>query len=124
MDAYNLGNVTLVNAPGTGVAGDKRVYAYVPDMIRYYLSEEPLLVNVETYLCRRPKDLEYTLDNLQDLVVKQVGGSGGYGMLIGPHATRREREQYAEEVRADPANYISQPTLALPDRRPFRAAPR
>ena len=74
MDAYNLGNVTLVNSPGTGVADDKSVYAYVPDMIRYYLSEEPLLVNVETYLCRRPKDLEYTLDNLQDLVVKQVGG--------------------------------------------------
>ena len=113
MDAYNLGNVTLVNSPGTGVADDKSVYVYVPDMIRYYLSEEPLLVNVETYLCRRPKDLEYTLDNLQDLVVKQVGGSGGYGMLIGPHATRREREQYAEEVRADPDNYISQPTLAL-----------
>ncbi len=124
MDAYNLGNVTLVNAPGTGVADDKSVYVYVPDMIRYYLSEEPLLVNVETYLCRRPKDLEYTLDNLQDLVVKQVGGSGGYGMLIGPHPTPREREQYAEEVRADPDNYILQPTLALPDRRPFRAAPR
>jgi uncharacterized circularly permuted ATP-grasp superfamily protein len=113
MDAYKRGNVTLVNAPGTGVADDKSVYAYVPDMIRYYLNEEPVLSNVETYLCRRPEDLEYTLDNLEKLVVKQVGGSGGYGMLIGPHATPQEREEYAREVRADPANFISQPTLAL-----------
>ncbi len=113
IEACQLGNVTLVNAPGTGVADDKSVYAYVPDMIRYYLSEEPLLQNVDTRLCRRPEDLEYTLDNLQDLVVKQVGGSGGYGMLIGPHSTPEEREQYAREVRADPTNYISQPVLAL-----------
>ena len=113
LHAYRLGNVTLVNAPGTGVADDKSVYAYVPDMIRYYLGEEPILANVETKLCRRPEDLEYTLDNLQDLVVKQVGGSGGYGMLIGPHSTKKEREEYAEEMRADPANYISQPVLAL-----------
>ncbi len=107
------GNVTLVNAPGTGVADDKSVYAYVPDMIRYYLGEEPLLANVDTCLCRRPRDLEYTLDNLQDLIVKQVGGSGGYGMLIGPDSTPKEREEYARRVRADPANYISQPVLAL-----------
>ena len=111
--ACRAGNVTLVNAPGTGVADDKSVYAYVPDMIRYYLGEEPLLANVDTRLCRRPRDLEYTLDNLQDLVVKQVGGSGGYGMLIGPHSTPKEREEYARQVRADPANYISQPVLAL-----------
>ncbi len=111
--AYQSGNVTLVNAPGTGVADDKSVYAYVPDMVRYYLGQEPLLSNVETYLCRRPADLEYTLDNLASLVVKQVGGSGGYGMLIGPHATPGEREEYARELRADPANYIAQPTLAL-----------
>ncbi len=113
IDAAQLGNVTLANAPGTGVADDKSVYVYVPDMIRYYLSEEPLLQNVETYLCRRPEDLEYTLDNLANLVVKQVGGSGGYGMLIGPHASPDERNEYAKALRADPAGYIAQPVLAL-----------
>ncbi len=111
--AYKLGNVALVNAPGTGVADDKSVYAYVPDMIRYYLGEEAILSNVETYLCRRPEDLEYTLDNLDKLVVKRVGESGGYGMLIGPHATPKEREEYAAGVRANPADFISQPVLAL-----------
>ena len=113
MHAYKKGNVALVNAPGTGVADDKSVYAYVPDMIRYYLSEEPILANVETRLCRRPEDLEYTLDNLQDLVVKRVGESGGYGMLIGPHSSPEERDEYASQVRADPADFISQPVLAL-----------
>ncbi len=113
MDAYKRGNVTLVNAPGAGVADDKSVYAYVPDMIRYYMSEEPILENVETRLCRRPADLEYTLDNLQDLVVKRVGESGGYGMLIGPHSTAEEREEYAKQVRDNPADFISQPVLAL-----------
>ena len=113
LHAYRLGNVALVNAPGTGVADDKSVYSFVPDMIRYYLSEEPILANVDTRLCRRPEDLEYTLDNLENLVVKQVGGSGGYGMLIGPHATKEERDEFAAEIRADPANYISQPVLAL-----------
>ena len=113
IDAYKRGNVALVNAPGTGVADDKSVYAYVPDMVRYYLGEDPILENVETYLCRRPEDLEYTLDNLQDLVVKRVGESGGYGMLIGPHSSAEEREEYAAQVRADPAGFISQPTLAI-----------
>ena len=113
MHAYKLGNVTLVNAPGTGVADDKSVYVYVPDMIRYYLSEEPILQNVETYLCRRPKDLEYTLDNLANLVVKTVGGSGGYGMLIGPQASVEERDAYAKEIRANPAEFIAQPLLQL-----------
>ncbi len=113
MHVYKLGNVALVNAPGTGVADDKSVYAYVPDMIRYYLAEEPLLASVETYLCRRPEDLEYTLDNLQNLVVKRVGESGGYGMLIGPHSTPLEREEYAKQVRANPPDFISQPVLAL-----------
>ena len=111
--AYRLGNVTLVNAPGTGVADDKSVYAYVPDLIRYYLGEEPILANVPTRLCRRPEDLEYTLDNLDRLVVKRVGESGGYGMLVGPHATAAEREGYAREVRANPADFISQPVLSL-----------
>ena len=113
MHAYKLGNVTLANAPGTGVADDKSVYAYVPEMVRYYLGEEPILLNVDTRLCRRPEDLEYTLDNLQDLVVKRVGESGGYGMLIGPHSTAEERAEYAEQVRADPAGFISQPVLNL-----------
>ncbi len=113
LHAYKLGNVALVNAPGTGVADDKSVYAFVPEMIRFYLNEEPILANVETYLCRRREDLEYTLDNLQDLVVKRVGESGGYGMLIGPHSTPEERGEYAAQVRADPAGFISQPVLAL-----------
>ena len=113
MNAFKRGNVALANAPGTGVADDKSVYAYVPDMVRYYLSEEPLLQNVETRLCRRPEDLEYTLDNLEHLVVKRVGESGGYGMLVGPHSTPEERDEYAKTLRADPADFISQPTLAL-----------
>ncbi len=113
LHAFKLGNVALANAPGTGVADDKSVYAYVPDMIRYYLDEEPILANVQTHLCRRPEDLEYTLDNLDNLVVKRVGESGGYGMLVGPHATPAERAAYAEELRADPADFISQPVLDL-----------
>ena len=113
MHAYKLGNVSLVNAPGTGVADDKSVYHYVPDMVRYYLAEEPILANVDTKQCRRPEDLEYTLDNLQDLVVKRVGESGGYGMLVGPHSTPQERVEYAKQVRADPADFISQPTLDI-----------
>ena len=113
MNAFRRGNVALANAPGTGVADDKSVYAYVPDMVRYYLGEEPLLHNVETRLCRRPEDLEYTLDNLENLVVKRVGESGGYGMLVGPHSTPEERDEYARTLRADPADFISQPTLAL-----------
>ena len=113
LHAYKLGRVALANAPGTGVADDKSVYACVPDMIRYYMGEEPILANVETRLCRRPEDLEYTLDNLENLVVKRVGESGGYGMLIGPHSTPEERAAYAEQLRSDPAGFISQPVLAL-----------
>ena len=125
--AWRLGNVGLANAPGGGVADDKSVYRYVPDMIRYYLAEEPILANVETYLCRDPEHLAYVLDNLDTLVVKMVGESGGYGMLIGPHASRAERDAYAAQIREDPANFIAQPTLAL-SRAPCladgRAAPR
>ena len=113
MEAARAGNVTLANAPGTGVADDKSVYVYVPDMIRYYLAQEPILQNVETYLCRRPEDLEYTLDNIADLVVKKVGESGGYGMIIGPHATPEEREAYSREVRKNPANFIAQPVQSF-----------
>ena len=111
--SYRLGRVTIANAPGTGVADDKSVYYYVPDIIRYYLGEEPILPNVETHLCRNPDGLEYTLDNLDRLVVKMVGESGGYGMLVGPHATEAERAEYAKLIRADPANFVSQPTLDL-----------
>ena len=111
--AYRAGNVVLANAPGTGVADDKAIYAFIPDIIRYFLGEEPILANVETYLCRRPQDLAHTLDNLRDLVVKEVGGSGGYGMLVGPQSTAREREEYAVRLRADPTNFISQPVLDL-----------
>ena len=113
LHAFKLGRVALANAPGTGVADDKSVYACVPDMIRYYLAQEPILASVETHLCRRPEGLEYTLDNLENLVVKRVGESGGYGMLVGPHATPEERADYAEAIRADPSDFISQPVLAL-----------
>ena len=111
--SYRLGRVTIANAPGTGVADDKSIYYYVPDIIRYYLGEEPVLANVETHLCRNREGLEYTLDNLDRLVVKMVGESGGYGMLVGPHATPAERAAYAEQIRANPANFVSQPTLDL-----------
>ena len=111
--AYRAGNVVVANAPGTGVADDKSLYAYVPEIIRYFLGEEPILANVETHLCREPSGLAYTLEHLEELVVKEVGGAGGYGMLVGPHASADERARYAERLRADPANFIAQPVLAL-----------
>lgn len=113
MRAYRAGRIALANAPGTGVADDKAVYAYVPEMISYYLDQEAILENVETFLCWREKDRQYVLANLDKLVVKKVGESGGYGMLVGPHAAVRERAEYAEQIRANPRNYIAQPTLAL-----------
>ena len=112
-NAYRAGNVTLANALGTGVADDKAIYAYVPRLIRYYLSEEPILDNVETYLCREEKSLSHVLANLDKLVVKAVGESGGYGMLVGPHASQKEREEFAQKIKADPGNYIAQPTIQL-----------
>jgi len=111
--AYLAGNVTIANAIGAGVADDKAIYSYVPDIIRFYLSEEPLLKNVPTYRCREPEGLKYVLARLDELVVKEVNGSGGYGMLVGPHATIAQREQFAAKIKADPGNYIAQPTLAL-----------
>ncbi len=111
--AYRAGNVVIANAPGTGVADDKAVYAYVPDLIRYFLDEEPILANVDTHLCRTREGLAYTLDNLENLVVKEVGGSGGYGMLVGPHSTAGERERFAARLRSHPDNFISQPVLDL-----------
>ncbi|ATD68366.1 MULTISPECIES: circularly permuted type 2 ATP-grasp protein [Luteimonas] len=111
--AYRAGNVTLANAPGTGVGDDKSVYPYVPEMIRYYLSEEPILHNVPTWQLRNPDDLKYTLEHLPELVVKEVHGAGGYGMLVGPAATKAEIEEFRARILADPGNYIAQPTLSL-----------
>jgi uncharacterized circularly permuted ATP-grasp superfamily protein len=112
-NAYRAGNVVIANAPGTGIADDKAVYAYVPRLIRYYLSEEPILENVETFLCREPKMLAHVLANLDRLVVKAVGESGGYGMLIGPHASQGERDAFAQKLKAEPENYIAQPTIQI-----------
>jgi uncharacterized circularly permuted ATP-grasp superfamily protein len=112
-NAYRAGNVVICNAPGTGVADDKAVYAYVPAIIRYYLGEDAILPNIETYLCREASHLSHVLANLDKLVVKAVGASGGYGMLIGPHATQQERDDFAQVVKADPENYIAQPTIQL-----------
>lgn len=112
-NAYRAGNVTLANAVGTGVADDKAVYAYVPAIIRYYLGEEPILPNIETYQCADPKERGYVLANLDKLVVKAVGESGGYGMLVGPHSTVEERETFRSLIEANPRNYIAQPTINL-----------
>jgi uncharacterized circularly permuted ATP-grasp superfamily protein len=113
LDVYRAGRVTLCNAIGTGVADDKSIYPYVPDMIRFYLAEEPILANVPTFKCRDPLDLSYVLANMASLVVKEVHGAGGYGMLVGPASSTREVAAFAERVKAEPANYIAQPTLAL-----------
>jgi uncharacterized circularly permuted ATP-grasp superfamily protein len=111
--AYREGRVTLANAIGTGVADDKSMYLHVPDMIRFYLGEEPILNNVPTYQLRRKEDLRYTLAHLDELVVKEVHGAGGYGMLVGPAATQAERDEFRERILAGPEKYIAQPTLAL-----------
>src|SRR6202789_4142410 len=110
-NAYRAGNVTLANAFGTGIADDKAVYAYVPAIIRYYLGEEPILNNVETYLMTDPKQRQYAIENLDKLVVKAVGESGGYGMLIGPHSSAEQRDEFKRAIEANPRNYIAQPTL-------------
>lgn len=112
-NAYRAGNVALANAVGTGIADDKALYAYVPQIIKYYLGEDPILANVETYLLDDEKQRQHVLDNLDQLVVKAVGESGGYGMLIGPHSTAAERDEFKHRILADPRNYIAQPTLAL-----------
>jgi len=113
MDVYRSGRLGLANALGTGVADDKVIYSFVPEMIRYYLGEEPLLPNVPTYLCSEPKQLEYVLEHLSELVVKAANASGGYGMLVGPHSTKEEQDEFAVKIRANPRNYIAQPTLRL-----------
>jgi len=113
LSVYRKGNIVLANAIGTGVADDKSIYPYVPDMIRFYLDEEPILQNVPTWQCRKPQDLSHVLANLGELVVKEVHGAGGYGMLVGPAATQAEIEAFRARVQANPSNYIAQPTLAL-----------
>ena len=112
-NAYRAGNVTLANAIGTGVADDKAMYAYVPAIIKYYLGEEPILPNVETYLLSDKSQRDYVIDHIGELVVKAVGESGGYGMLIGPHSTEKDRDDFKRRILAEPRNYIAQPTLAL-----------
>ncbi|MEM6365913.1 MAG: circularly permuted type 2 ATP-grasp protein [Planctomycetota bacterium] len=113
MRAYRAGNVALANAPGTGIADDKVVYAFVPEMIRYYLAEEPILNNVPTFVCEREEDRQHVLSHLHELVVKAAGESGGYGILIGPHADDQLRSQFADKIRDNPRNYVAQPTLQL-----------
>lgn len=113
MRAWRAGNVALANAPGAGVADDKVIYAFVPEVIKYYLGEDPILPNVETFLCYDDVQRKHVLKNLDKLVVKPANESGGYGMLVGPHSTKKDREKFAELIKANPRNYIAQPTLAL-----------
>ncbi|MDE1173272.1 MAG: circularly permuted type 2 ATP-grasp protein [Parvibaculaceae bacterium] len=113
MSAYRAGNINLANAVGSGIADDKATYVYVPEMIQFYLGEKPILRNVPTFQCNRPDEYKYVMENLHELVVKEVHGSGGYGMLIGPKSTRAERDEYALRVKAQPDQFIAQPTLAL-----------
>jgi uncharacterized circularly permuted ATP-grasp superfamily protein len=113
MDVYRSGKVAMANAPGTGIADDKAVYAYVPKIIKYYMDEDPILPNVPTFICREDRDRAHVLENLDKLVVKAANESGGYGMMIGPHASAKEREEFALLIQKNPRNYIAQPTIAL-----------
>jgi len=113
LDVYRAGRITIANAPGTGIADDKAIYSYMPEIVEFYTGEKPILKNVETYRCSEPSSLAYVLDNLADLVVKEVHGSGGYGMLVGPAASKREIATFAKKLKAKPSNYIAQPTLSL-----------
>ena len=113
MDVYRAGNVTIANAPGTGVCDDKAVYSFMPEIVEFYTGEKPLLPNVQTWRCAEADSLAYVLDNLEELVVKEVHGSGGYGMLIGPTSSKKEIAAFRKKLQRDPENYIAQPTLAL-----------
>jgi len=113
MDVYRNGRIAMANAPGTGVADDKVIYAYVPQIIKYYTGEDAILPNVPTYICRNDDDRAYVLEHLDELVVKAANESGGYGMLVGPHATEAERAAFAEKIKAEPRNYMAQPTISL-----------
>jgi len=112
-EAYKKGNVVLVNAPGTGVADDKAIYAYIPKIIKYYLDQDCILPNVETYICDEKDQMAYVLENLDKLVVKQTDASGGYGMLIGPKSTKAQQAEFAEKIKQNPRHYIAQPTINL-----------
>ena len=113
MDVYRAGNITIANAPGTGISDDKAIYSYMPEIIEFYTGRKPILDNIRTWRCSEPDSLKYVLENLKDLVVKEVHGSGGYGMLVGPTSTVKEREEFAKKLAARPSNYIAQPTLSL-----------
>ena len=113
MDVYRAGNITIANAPGTGIADDKAIYSYMPDIIEFYTGRKAILGNIPTWRCSEPDSLKYVLEHLHELVVKEVHGSGGYGMLVGPAASKKEREAFAEKLKSRPSNYIAQPTLAL-----------
>jgi uncharacterized circularly permuted ATP-grasp superfamily protein len=113
MSAYKAGNVSIANAVGTGVSDDKAIYSYMPEILKFYLGEEPILKNVPTWRCREPDALKHVLANLDSLVVKEVSGSGGYGMLVGPHSTKDQRAEFGRKIAARPADFIAQPTLAL-----------
>ena len=113
MEAYKAGNVTISNAVGTGIADDKSIYPYVPKMIEFYLGEKPIIANVPTHMCRDPQELAYVLAHMSELVIKEVHGAGGYGMLVGPAATKAEIEDFRRVLEANPSNYIAQPTLSL-----------
>jgi len=112
-DVYRAGGITIANAPGTGIADDKAIYSYMPDIVEFYTGETPILKNVPTWRCSEPGALSYVLDNLAELVVKEVHGSGGYGMLVGPAASKKEITAFRAKLKANPGNYIAQPTLAL-----------
>ncbi|NRP86379.1 hypothetical protein GFPCMMHI_02283 [Ensifer adhaerens] len=113
MDVYRAGGITIANAPGTGISDDKAIYSYMPEIVEFYTGRKPILENVPTWRCSEPDSLQYVLDNLADLVVKEVHGSGGYGMLVGPTASKKERTEFAEKLKSRPNNYIAQPTLSL-----------
>jgi uncharacterized circularly permuted ATP-grasp superfamily protein len=113
MDVYRAGGITIANAPGTGIADDKAIYSYMPEIVEFYTGERPILENVPTWRCSEPDALAYVLDNLADLVVKEVHGSGGYGMLVGPAATKKDLAAFRKKLKARPGNYIAQPTLSL-----------
>jgi uncharacterized circularly permuted ATP-grasp superfamily protein len=113
MDVYRAGGITLANAPGTGIADDKAIYSYMPEIVEFYTGESPILNNVPTWRCVEPEGLAYVLEHLDELVVKEVHGSGGYGLLVGPASSKREIARFARKLKANPGNYIAQPTLSL-----------
>ena len=113
LDVYRAGGVTIANAPGTGLADDKAIYSYLPDIVEFYTGETPLLKNVPTWRCAEPNSLAYVIEHIEELVVKEVHGSGGYGLLVGPTSSKREISRFLKKLKARPGNYIAQPTLAL-----------